>query len=105
MQKLKRFWKQKPSIIDEPIEDVLSDMNRYGPSSEEYSQLVDHLDRLVRIKHEQKQTRISPDTMVLVAGNLVGILIIVTYEHNHVMVSKAMNYVLRTNAPSALTTK
>ena len=95
---MKRFELKTKSVIDEPITAVLNDMNTYGPDSEEYSQLVDHLDRLIRLKQEEKRSRVSPDTMAIVAGNLLGILIIVAYEHNHVMASKATNFVLKTKA-------
>jgi hypothetical protein len=93
---LRRIIKIKSSIIDEPINRVLSDMNAYGPDSEEYTTLVRHLDHLVRLKQEEKRSRVSPDTMAIVAGNLLGILIIVAYEQKHVMVSKGLGFVLKT---------
>ncbi|MET0786521.1 MAG: hypothetical protein ABWY25_07445 [Paenisporosarcina sp.] len=69
-------------------------MNTYGPDSPEYSALIDHLDRLNRMK-EQSGRRPSPDAMAVVAGNLLGILIIVAYEQKHVMVSKGLGFVLK----------
>lgn len=99
---LKNFFKEESSIIDEPIIRVLNAMNTEDLDSEEYSKLVDHLDRLNQIRNEDIKTRtrrkVSPDTMAIVAGNLLGILIIVAYEHNHVMASKATNFVLKTKA-------
>lgn len=91
-----RLFNDTPSILDEPIEKVLTDMNTYGPDSEEFPRLVDHLERLIRMKAEERRRQISPDTMAIVIGNLLGILIIVAYEQKHVVVSKGLGFVLRT---------
>jgi hypothetical protein len=69
-------------------------MNEVGPDSEEYSALVEHLDRLAKMKAEERRNRVSPDTMAIVAGNLVGVLIIVAYERSHVMTSKGLGFVI-----------
>lgn len=91
-----RLFNDKPSILDEPIEKVLTDMNTYGPDSEEFPRLIEHLERLTRMKAEERRHQISPDTMAIVVGNLLGILIIVAYEQKHVVVSKGLGFVLRT---------
>lgn len=44
---------------------------------------------------EKSKTRITPDTLMIVAGNLVGIALILGYEHLHVVSSKALGFVLR----------
>jgi hypothetical protein len=90
-----RFFKRRDSVIDEPITEVLSRMNKCTPDSEGYTILVDHLERLNKMKAEERQHRISPDTMAIVGGNLLGILVIVIYEQRHVMVSKGLNFVLQ----------
>lgn len=93
---LKRFWsRKKESVLDEPIAAILSDMNATDPDKQEYSKMVGQLERLIRLKQEESKSGVSPDAVLLVIGNLVGILIIVTYEHNHVLVSKAVNFILR----------
>jgi hypothetical protein len=93
----RRFLSEKPSVLDEPIEKILTEMNTYGPDTEEYQTALSYLERLVRLKVEEKrQFRFSPDTLAIVAGNLLGILIIVAYEQKHVMVSKGMGLLLKT---------
>lgn len=97
---MRRFVKKKPSILDEPIEKVLSTMNTYSPEDQEFSTLIDHLDRLNRMKEQDKHLRRpSPDTMALVAGNILGILVIVAYEQKHVMVSKGLGFVMKPKEP------
>ena len=88
-----RFWR-KSSVVDEPIDRVLTEMNTYGPDSPEYDKLVRYLERLNDVKaNERQHFVVSPDTIAIVLGNLVGILIIVAYEQKHVMTSKAMGYI------------
>lgn len=94
---LRRFVAKKPSILDEPIEKVLNGMNTYDPNDPEFQVLMDHLERLTRLKeHESSKNRVTPDTMAIVAGNLLGILVIVAYEQRHVMVSKGLGFILKT---------
>jgi hypothetical protein len=93
---LRRFITGKSSNLDKPIERVMEHMQRVEPDTEEYDRLMAHLERLTRLKREERLNRVSPDTMALVAGNLLGILIIVAYERNHVMVSKGLGHILRT---------
>lgn len=60
--------------------------------SDEYSKTLSHLERLYTIKAEKRRNRVTPDTMLLVAGNLLGILVIVAYEQKHVL-PKALGFV------------
>jgi hypothetical protein len=61
----------------------------------EYAKMVDHLVKLQKLKEFDTPKRISPDTMVLVAGNLAGIILILTYENARVITSRAIAFVLK----------
>lgn len=63
--------------------------------SQEYSDTLSHLERLYSIKAENRKNRITPDAMLLVAGNLLGILVIVAYEQKHVLGSKALSFLMK----------
>ena len=86
---------RKPSIVDEAIGKVLTEMRTYDLDTKEYREAFEHLERLMRMRTEDRRNRISPDTMAIVIGNLVSVLIIVGYERGHVMTSKAMTYVVK----------
>ncbi len=88
-----KFRRDEQTIYDDPIIRILTEMDDYGPDSEEYLTLLPHLERLSKLKAETSPKRISPDTMVIVAGNLLGILIIVAYEQKHVMTSKGLGFI------------
>lgn len=63
--------------------------------SEEYSNALSHLERLHSIKTENRKYRVTPDAMLIVAGNLLGILVIVAYEQKHVLGTKALSFVTK----------
>lgn len=84
-----KFWKQESSIYDEPINKVLAEMETYSPDTDEYSAAIRHLETLTKMKAEEGRKRVSADTMAIVVGNLLGILVIVAYEQKHVLTTKA----------------
>ena len=89
----KRQEKEKLSIA---IDQLLNEMLTYGPDSPEYPELLERLEKINNIRRSRNFTKgVSPDTMALVAGNLIGILIIVGYEQKHVMVSTAQKLLLK----------
>lgn len=89
------LFQKKQSKLDEPIRRVLEEMDVLGANSEEYQRHLDNLERLVKLQSEERGSRISPDTLAVVVGNLLGILTIVAYEQKHVMVSKGLGLILR----------
>jgi len=81
--------KDKPTI-DDLIMEVMQYMSTCHPNSEEYLRLLDQYDRLSKIKAQKKRRfNVSPDVMAGILGNIAVVLIIVGYEHAHVMTSKA----------------
>lgn len=84
------------SKLDNVMDTVLNEMEYVTPKSEEYPALLSHLERVVQLRQSQDwKKRISPDSVIMVAGNLLGILVIVAYEQKHVMTSKGLNFVLK----------
>ncbi len=63
--------------------------------SDEYSKLMAYLERLNEVKARERRDPVSRDTVALVVGNLVGILLIVAYEQKHVMSTKGFNQIIR----------
>jgi len=92
-----RFRKKDDSALEEQITAVLEDMKQYTPTSPEYPNLLEYLERLNSLKSKEKRQRITSDTMALVIGNLAGIAIIVAYEHAHVVASRGLNFVMKPN--------
>jgi hypothetical protein len=82
-------FKRTEDKVDALINRVIEDMEMFGPDSEEYPKLIANLEKLHKLKADKKPSRVSPDTIAIIAGNLLGILIIVAYEEKHVITSKA----------------
>lgn len=78
------------------INRVLDDMETYGPDAPEYPALLASLERLTELRTASRPPRVSPDTMANVVGTFLGILVIVGYEHAHVVVSKSLPLLMKT---------
>jgi hypothetical protein len=87
---------KRKAILDEAIAETIAEMSTNSPDSEEYKAVLTTLERLVRLQNEEKTNRVSPDTMAIVAANLASVVIVVGYERGHIIVSRALNFLLRT---------
>lgn len=93
---IRQTSKKEKQKIDEAIIRVLETMDVFGADSPEYPELLQHLDKLTTIQRAEKSDRkVSPDTMLLVLGNIMGIIIIVAYEQKHVIRSKATDFIMK----------
>lgn len=89
---------QKPNnkaALENAIERVLTEMGNETPDSEEYAKMVERLKTLHEMKTTESKPRISPDTALTAAANLLGILMIVGHERTHIVTSKALGFVLK----------
>jgi hypothetical protein len=81
--------------LEKAIDDILVQMSTISADNKEYSAMCDQLVKLYELKKIDLPQQVSPDTLVIVAGNLLGILLIVNYEKMEIMTSKALSLVLR----------
>lgn len=86
---------KKKSKLDEEIDTCLEEMSSVSTASKEYGKMVRNLKQLYRLKREEKGRKVSPDTKAVIAGNLLGILLILGYEKANVITSKALGFVLK----------
>jgi len=87
--------KREASQLSAAIDRVIDEMEQYGPGAPEYEVAMSYLERLNALKAPTRPKGFSPDQILLVAGNLLGILAIVAYEQHHVMTSKAQNFIMK----------
>lgn len=78
--------------LDPVILELANDMKAHDGDSEEYATCLNRMERLYKLKEKNTPKQLSPDTLLLVGGNLLGILIIVSYEHGRVVTSKALSF-------------
>lgn len=89
------FTNDATEPVDKLIDKVLNEMHTVEVNSEEFVELTTKLRRLYDIKAENRSDPVSRDTLALIAGNLLGILLIVAYEQRHVMTSKGFSQIIR----------
>ena len=94
------FTKKSKSdlLLEEEIVSMLRHMNVIGVDSAEYTKALSHLDKLYTLKGD-KPDRVRKDTMALIGGNLVGILMILKHERMDIITSKALSFVIRAQKP------
>lgn len=86
----------KPSALDEAIDNALAQLQTVRLDSDEYAAMMDQITQLYKLKEKNTSgDRVSPDTLAIIAANLAGIAMIISYEHVHAVTSKALGFVLR----------
>jgi hypothetical protein len=81
-------------LLEREIEHTLKSLRGHVIGSEEHKKTMDAAVTLHSLMDEDPPG-VSKDTLVLVAGNLVGILLILNYEQLHPFTSRALGLVLR----------
>lgn len=67
-------------------------------TSEEYGTLVDRISKLHKLKAEDRPKQISPDTALVVAANIFGILWLTSFESENVIKARAaLGFVMKPN--------
>lgn len=80
---------------------VLKLAGTFDEHSKEYGDNLAILERLVSLNDKiqnQKKDTVSKDTLVVVAGNLLGIALILSYEKLNIITSKALSFVIKGRA-------
>lgn len=96
--KITNIFKKEKTMLEKEIEAVLLDMKDMYVDSDEYEVALNHLSTLHEINSKEKKWNVSPDTMAVVAGNLLGIVLILKHEELNVITSKAMSFVIKGRA-------
>ncbi len=89
------FNKKTKELTD--LEKLIKRLTEYieniDPKGEDYTHAVDQLVKLKKIQVEENPKPLSKDEMLKAGASLVGILIIVGFEHSHALTSKALSFV------------
>lgn len=97
---LKHFFsKDGPSPLDPLIDALQDEMHTTDLFSDEYQLLLARLERLYKIKANERHDPVSRDSMLMAATNLLGIVMIVAYEQKHLMNQKGFSQILKLRQP------
>ena len=83
--------------LEEAIDLALKDLITHSPYSAEYVKALEQIEKLYKLRapKPELQKPVSLDTVLAVAGNLAGILIVINYERAHVITSKALGFIIK----------
>ena len=85
---------KKQSKIMLEIEELHDELEYHDKSSAEYAAIIKQVEALYKLDRDVKFV-IDPNTMLIVGGNILGIILILGYERAHVVTSKALNFVIK----------
>lgn len=89
--------RDKRTALEMEIDDLTIGLQQIDPHSDEYHDRLESIERLSKLRDESRksQRQVSPDTVLVVSGNLLGIVLILMHEKLHVISTKALNFVIR----------
>lgn len=79
--------------LESEINGLLASLKTMKPDNPSYPKTLKAIKKLKELRDEESPTRVSPDTLAIVLGNLAGVLLIVTYEKHNIVTSKALTFV------------
>lgn len=81
------------SSLDKEIERLLIYISDVPPDSDEYKAIRKELSALHELSQAEKPKPVDKNTILTVAANIAGILVIVGHERAHVVTSKAFGHI------------
>lgn len=87
--------RDKRTNLDKEIDSIIEVLNKTQPASDEYKTISANLKTLYEAKAAIKNKNISADVLANIAGNLIGLVLILNYEKIGVITSKALGFVIR----------
>lgn len=84
------------SKLDAEIISLLDKLESTQKDAVEYGKIVEQLSKLHELKTKEKSKQVSPDTLLVVAANVFGILWLARYERENVIKSRsALGFVMK----------
>ncbi|ASU03943.1 hypothetical protein SEA_FRODOSWAGGINS_30 [Streptomyces phage FrodoSwaggins] len=89
MPKMLKFKTSEPNDLQKEIKRLFEKLANTPEDSDEYNRVSDQLAKLYKLQEVDSKQKVSKDQWVASLASLAGILVIVAYEHGHVIASKA----------------
>jgi hypothetical protein len=86
---------KESTLVEAAMERAFNELSGQSVTSDEYSKNLEGIVKLHKMREDEKSPGVSPDTVALVAANLIGILLIIRHEHVNVITSRAMNALIK----------
>lgn len=92
-----KLTKDRKTPLQREIDKLMEGLENIT-DTKEYSKKLALIERLNELRDDKKsRERINPNTIINVAGSLIGIAAVLTYEtiYNGVITSKALGFILK----------
>lgn len=93
--KLKITQKEQKVTFQKEVDRLLEKLNSLDPKDKEYEATVRNLETLCQARSHKNSILPSADTMIAVAANLIGLLVVLNYERTGIITSKAVNFIFK----------
>lgn len=85
--------KKKKTDVDLALETAYANLRDCYITDDDYAVILDRISKLHELKASSSPKPVSKDTLVLTGAQIAAVVIIVAYEHTHVITSKALGFV------------
>jgi hypothetical protein len=89
------FRTREPTALERACERAIRELNNHPIGSEDYLKTLEVVIKLHGLMEKEKPSSVSRDTLTIVGGNLLGIVMILKHEWANPITSRAMNLLLR----------
>jgi hypothetical protein len=89
------FKKTEPTKLEEELDRLLTELHNEEPDSERYSAIADQVAKLYKLKEVDSKNNLSKDAVLSSISSILGIALIVGYEHGHAVTTKAFSFVTK----------
>jgi len=86
--------KDRRTALEKEIETVIKTLSKLKPSDDMYTTATDNLEKLYNMKSKDSR-KVSPDTMAVVVGSIVGTVLVLYFEKTGAITTKAVSWILR----------
>lgn len=84
--------------LQDEINSILETMASEEPNTPKYTMEAENLEKVCQAKSYEHNSKVDVNTVISVAGSLVGIILILNYEKLGIVTSKALSFVTKTHA-------
>lgn len=89
------FRSRTSSLIELEIDRATRELTNHPIGSEEYVRTLDQIVKLHKMLEGDKSSTVSENTLVVVAANLLGIIMILAHEWTGPITSKALSFIIK----------
>lgn len=94
------FWRNKPDPLFDQVTKLGMEVVALDREAGEHVAAFERMIKLYELRERMKrENSISKDTLLIVAANLLGIILVIRHEHVNVITSRAMQMVINPRAP------